>query len=131
MPRSICLCRQRRVWGPTADRPRNNEPESLKPDPKEPVAIFWSTDRSTWKRPFAELLVKSEFGDNGHSRVSPDSWDKIATERLNPKSRELALPTPSGWLGRSENGHLNYAQAAVRIAQRGASNPQPLIAVKL
>jgi hypothetical protein len=49
------------------------------------VAIFWSTDRSTCKRLFAELLMKTAFGNTGHSRESADDWSKTATERLHSK----------------------------------------------
>ena len=48
------------------------------------MAIFWSTDWSTWNRTLAEFIEQIEFGDSGHSRVATDDWDKIATERPHP-----------------------------------------------
>jgi hypothetical protein len=41
-------------------------------DPKEPVAIFGRLTVPLWKRPFAELFMKTQFGSSGHSRESSD-----------------------------------------------------------
>ena len=39
-------------------------------DPKEPVAVFWSTDRSAWNKTLAEPIEQTEFGDSSPSRVA-------------------------------------------------------------
>jgi hypothetical protein len=74
--------------------------------PKEPVAIFRSTDRSAFEKTLAKPIEQTEYGDNSPSRVATDDCDNIV-----PKC-------PQSSLANSRSRPFSDIRCRVRVATK-------------
>ena len=81
-------------------------------DPKEPVAIFWSNDRSPGNGRSPTRFMKSEVSDCGLSRTANEDPHRIARRMAASGSRERGADDPL----------LSFASVARETTKRGGFN---------